>query len=95
LAGPSVQGAGASAQITDLIALLRSFNVSKPVSAILEAVLVIARAVVNLGHPSQACFWMNLFIAGVQVQAGHAITAAQAAQLIAAADAVKATLGCP
>jgi hypothetical protein len=83
-------------QIADLIALVRSFHLRPVVAVKLEAPLWIARFLITHGgDPLYACPWLDLFIRVVHAETGRAITAVQAGQLIAAAEQVKAVLGCP
>jgi len=73
-------------QITDLIALINSFNLQQGLTnnliSRLDAVLA-------------ACRELGDFILQVQAQSGKKLSAAQATQLIAGANQIKATLACP
>lgn len=88
---------GAPDQIADLIALVNSFNLRQGIENSLDAKLrnvIDALAAANGGDVVAACGKLGSFINEVKAQSGKALTMAQANQLIAAANRVKASLGC-
>jgi hypothetical protein len=85
-------------QINALIALVLSLNLQHGIENSLDHKLqniLDALSAVGGGNLALACNKLDAFVNEVQAQAGQHITVAQAAQLIAACDAIKATLGCP
>jgi hypothetical protein len=97
LAGPSVSG-GAAQQVNGLIALVLSFNLQHGIENSLDVKLQFVLDAVNAangGNTALACSKLNAFANEVQAQSGSHLTVAQADQLIAAANAVRAALGCP
>jgi hypothetical protein len=96
-AGFNVVVNGTADQIAQLIALEKSFHLRPIVSLTLEGELLIAQALVTsprAGDPIRACPWIGIFILEVRAQTGRTITSAQAAQLIALANQIRAVLGC-
>jgi uncharacterized delta-60 repeat protein len=92
------RGRSAAAKLDELIALVRSFNLQRGIENSLDAKLQNAQNAldaVRSGNNTSACNLMSSFINEVQAQTGGAVTQAQATQLIAAANQIKATLGCP
>ena len=84
--------------IADLIALVKSFNLKQGIENSFDAKLQNVLAALDAaedGDTATACNKLDAFINEVQAQTGKAITAAQASQLIAATNQIKATLGCP
>ncbi len=89
---------GAAAQITDLLALVESFNLQHGIENSLDVKLQHVLDALNAagaGDMTTACNKLNAFISQVQAQSGKAITPAQASQLIGACNQVKASVGCP
>jgi len=86
---------GAAGQTTDLSTLVSSFGLDHGTENSLLTKLGNALAAINGGNVGSACAHLSSFINEVQAQTGKKITAAQAAQLIAAANQIKAVLGCP
>ena len=85
-------------QILNLIASVNSFNIAKGIANSLDAKLQNVFDALNAakaGNLAAACNKIGAFINEVQAQAGQALTLAQANQFIAAANQVKASLGCP
>lgn len=91
----SVTVVGAPGQITNLSALVQSFNLPQGIENSLEAKFSNAQATLADGRLAAACSLMSAFIKEVQAQAGKSITLAQARQLIAVANNIKASLDCP
>ncbi len=88
----------AVAQLDDLIAMVRSFNLQRGIENSLDAKLQNAQRAIDaakFGDRLGACNLMNAFLNEVQAQKDRAISAEQANQLIKAAAQIKATLGCP
>ena len=85
---------GAPDQITDLIALVKSFHLKPILQGTLVAELQGASTELGKNHPNAACSLLDLFSAEVQTATGHGITTAQATQLLAAAEQIEAVLGC-
>lgn len=97
-AGFNVIVKGAPDQITALIALVQSFNIKQGIENSLDAKLQNVFDALNAakaGYMATACSKLGAFINEVLAQSGKALTTAQANQLIAAANQVKASLGCP
>ncbi len=84
----------AAGQITDLRNLVISFNLPQGIENSLIAKLDDALAAVNAGDTAGACESLKAFTNEVRAQAGKAISAGQADQLISSANQIKATLGC-
>lgn len=88
----------AATQITDLIALVISFNLKQGIENSFDAKLqnvLAALDAAGTGDNATACHKLEAFIHEVQAQTGKALTAAQSSQLSAATDQVKAVMGCP
>jgi hypothetical protein len=83
--------------ITVLTNTINSFNLQPGIANSLEAKLNAAQASLAKGNTTAACNQINAFINEVQARTGpnKELTSAQANQLIAAANQIKATLGCP
>ena len=86
---------GAAGQTSSLIALVASFGLPAGTAKSLTMKLAAALAAINGGNVSGACSSLTSFINEVTAQSGKKLTAAQAAQLIAAASQIKTVLGCP
>jgi len=92
----NVRVKGALDQISDLIALVKSFNIKQGIESSLDAKLqnaYDALYAVSTGMIGNAGNKLDSFINEVHAQTGKALTTAQANQLIAAANSVKASLG--
>ena len=84
--------------INVVINLVQSFNLADGIANSLDVKLQAAKnalAVSNANDVTTACNQIGAFIAAVQSQSGKMLTVDQANQLIAAANQVKAVLGCP
>ena len=101
--GNSAQGSfnvtvnGPSAQTAALITLIQSFNLAQGTSNSLEMKLrnvLDALNGTNTGKTGNACKQLVAFINSVQAQSGKELTTAQANQLIASANQVRAANGC-
>jgi hypothetical protein len=86
---------GAAGQTTNLSTLVLSFGLQHGIETSLLSKLRSALDAINAGNVRIACSLLDSFMHEVQAQSGKKITAAQAAQLIAAATQIKAVLGCP
>ena len=89
--------ADVSDQIGQLTALVQSFNLKQGITNSLDVKLQnvqAALAATKAGDTITACNLMGAFINEVQAQSGKAITVQQAAQLIQAANDIRASLGC-
>jgi hypothetical protein len=84
----------APAQINALISLVQSFQLQKGTETSLLAKLNATLTAVNSDDTVSACTAMDDFIAYVQAQSGKKLTVEQANQLLDAATAIRATLGC-
>jgi len=100
-AGNSVSGSftvhvdGAIDQISQLIALVRSFHVSTSTESALVSKLEDARTHVAAGRTTSACSTMQAFINGVNDKLkAKSVTSAQATQMLTAANRIRAVLGC-
>lgn len=83
--------------LADLVALVQSFNLKQGIANSLDAKLGNAQKALDAaraGDKATACNLLGAFVNEVQAQAGKALTADQANQLITAANGVKAALGC-
>ncbi len=85
---------GAAGQTTNLRALVTSFGLDHGSEDSLLAKLGNALAAINAGNVRAGCGMLGAFINEVQAQSGKKITSAQAMQLIAAANQIRAVLGC-
>jgi hypothetical protein len=85
---------GAAAQISDLISLVNSFQLSGGLQNSLDAKLNAALKSVNAGQTATACSGLSDFIGEAQSQSSKGLTTSQANQLIAAGKQVQAVLGC-
>jgi hypothetical protein len=84
-------------QITDLIALIESFNLRAGLENSFDVKLrgvQEALAAANAGDVTTACNKLDAFLNEVAAQSGKALTASEAGQLAAAATEIKAALGC-
>ena len=88
---------GAPDQLNNLIALAQSMDLKNGISTSLDAKLNAAIATLADMHTnsvSTACNQLSAFINDTTAQSGNKLTASQANQLIAAAQSIRATLGC-
>lgn len=84
--------------IDSLISLVQAFNFAQGIENSLDAKLQDAQAAIvaaKSGDFTSACGLFEAFINEVQAQTGKKITTGQASQLIAAANQIKAVVGCP
>ena len=84
--------------LSDLIALVETFNLRRGIENSLDAKLQNAEAALTAageGSLGVACNLLDAFINEVEAQSGHALTVDQANQLITMANQVKAALNCP
>jgi hypothetical protein len=84
-------------QITELIALIESFNLRAGLENSLDVKLrgvQEALAAANAGDLTTACNKLDAFLNEVAAQSGKALTTSEAGQLAAAATEIKAVLGC-
>jgi acyl-CoA reductase-like NAD-dependent aldehyde dehydrogenase len=86
---------GAAEQASDLLAAVQSFNLQEGIANSLVAKLQNALDAISAGNEMAGCNQLGAFINEVQAQAGKKVTVEQANQLIAAANQIKAVLGCP
>lgn len=93
--GFQVSVKGAAAQLEDLVALVRSFGLPHGIENSLVVKAQNSLAAVNAGNLASACGPLQAFISEAAGQSGKALTAAQANQLMVAANRIKAVLGCP
>ena len=88
---------GVSAQVTDLVGLVKSFNLKQGIENSLDAKLANAQAALgaaNAGDRPTACNQLGAFINETQAQSGKALTVDEANQLLAEASRVRHVLGC-
>lgn len=83
-----------SDQITNLISLVKSFHLKPVIRDTLVTELQAAQYELSKNHTQTACSLFNGFVTEVRFLTGHGITAAQAKQLLAAAEAIETSLGC-
>jgi hypothetical protein len=84
-----------TSQISQLIALVRSFNLHAGIENSLIAKLNAAASAINVSDTGSACQSLTDFINQTSAQSGKKLTAAQAIQLVNAARQIKTALGCP
>jgi photosystem II stability/assembly factor-like uncharacterized protein len=95
---PFVITKGATDQLSDLIRLVKSFNLQRGIANSLDAKLQNAQDALTAarsGNRSSACNSMSAFVNEAQAQSGRALTVDQASKLIAASRQIRAVLGCP
>jgi hypothetical protein len=88
----------ATDQVTALIAKVQSFNLAQGIENSLDTKLqnvVTALNAAKGGNASGVCGQMGAFINETTAQSGKKLSVAQANQLIASAQQIKAVLGCP
>ncbi|MBZ5558643.1 MAG: HYR domain-containing protein [Acidobacteriia bacterium] len=88
---------GADDQLASLPALVASLNIKRGIENSLDAKLNAAMAALDAARANaigNACNVLGAFVNEVNAQTGKAITAADAASLIAAAQRIRAVLGC-
>ena len=83
------------AQLNDLIALIRSFNLPAGTANSLIRKLQNAIDAVNASDTATACSSLTAFINECRAQSGKKLTPDQSTQLITAANHIKVDLGCP
>lgn len=83
-----------SQSLSTLPILVQSFNLPAGIANSLNIKLQDAIAAANAGNNAAACHHLNAFTNQVRAQAGKALTAAQAEQLLGVAAQVRAALGC-
>ena len=81
-------------QLTDLMALVQSFNLHDGTETSLLSKLQDAITAVNASDTATACDSLTAFINASQAQLGKKLTADQVNQLVAAAAQIKTDLGC-
>ena len=86
-------GLGADELITDLIALVESYNLDT-LGASLTAKLANVQRLLEAGKPTPACQILDAFVDEVEAQTGKSLTSEQAAELIAAAERIRDVIGC-
>jgi len=85
---------GAVNQVNDLISLVNSLPIAHGLNASLLDQLNAVQADLQANNTAQACLDLTSFINHVQAQSGQGLTTGQANQLLAAANRIKAVLGC-
>ena len=81
---------GASAQLAKLVAIVNGFGLPKGIETSLLAQLSAA----GKSNPPASCNQLQAFMNDVKAQSGKALTAAQASQLVSAAQKIFAAFGC-
>jgi dipeptidyl aminopeptidase/acylaminoacyl peptidase len=81
-------------RISDLDALVRSFNLHHGTTNSLTVKLRDALNTLNAGNTAVACARLADFVNHTRAQSGKKLTAAQATQLIDEANSIRAALGC-
>lgn len=87
----------AAAQVTNLTLAVQSFNLAQGVENSLDTKLQNVLSALNAaksGNAGSVCNQMGAFINDTMAQSGKQLTAAQANQLIAAAQQIEAVIGC-
>ena len=85
-------------QLANLLSVVEQFNLSQGITNSLDSKVQNALDAINAargGSTTSACNLMSAFINNVNGQTGKQLTAAQGAVLIASANQIRATLGCP
>lgn len=88
----------AAAQVSQLMVAVENFNLQQGISNSLDAKLdhiLIALNDAGAGNTASVCNQLGAFINETQAQSGKKLTVEQAGQLIAAAEQIKAVIGCP
>jgi len=88
---------GASTQTANLVGLVQSFNLAQGITNSLDSKLqniLDAFSATNAGDRANACNQLSAFINSVLAQSGKQLTTAQANQLIAKANQIRAVQGC-
>jgi hypothetical protein len=86
---------GAAAQISNLITLVNSFNLSpKGIQTSFVSQLQTVQSDLAANNTAQACSDLTSLINHVNAQSGKHLTTDQANQLLAAAGRIQAALGC-
>jgi hypothetical protein len=83
--------------VTNMRALVQSFNLQQGIENSLDAKLQAAQTALTAatgGDRPTACNQIQVFINEVQAQSGQHLTVAQANQLIAAANQIRVALQC-
>jgi len=86
---------GAAAQASILVAVVENLDLSAGATESLTSKLENALASLAAGNVTSGCNVLSAFINQVAAQSGKQFTAAEADQLIAAANQVRAAQGCP
>jgi hypothetical protein len=81
-------------QVKDLGDVLAGMNLPAGLTNSLRAKLLAAVAAISEGNTAAACSALQAFVNEATAQAGKKLTAQQAADLIAAANAIREELGC-
>ena len=81
-------------RISDLDALVRSFNLQHGTETSLTVKLRDALKALNAGNTAVACAKLADFVNHTRAQSGKKLTAAQATQLIDEANSIRAAIGC-
>jgi len=82
-------------QLSDLIALIRSFNLPAGTANSLIRKLQNAIDALNASDMATGCSLLTSFINECQAQSGKKLTPAQSTQLINSANQIKTSIGCP
>jgi hypothetical protein len=85
----------AEEQIEDLTDLIEGLNLPVGTASSLITKLQNALTAIDAGDTATACDSLTAFINATRAQSGKKLTAAQAADLITAAEEIKLALGCP
>ncbi|HEY6214016.1 MAG TPA: hypothetical protein VIW45_17100, partial [Vicinamibacterales bacterium] len=88
----------AAAQVANVIAAVQGFNLAQGIENSLDTKLqnvLGALSAAQSGNAASVCGQLAAFINETMAQSGKKLTAAQANQLIASAQQIKAVIGCP
>ncbi|HEX7317471.1 MAG TPA: HYR domain-containing protein [Pyrinomonadaceae bacterium] len=85
---------GATEQMTELLSVIRQFNLRKADEQKLTRNLEQAREALSQGQPRKACRDLEQFATKVRQETGKSLTAQRAAQLLDAAARISAVAGC-
>jgi hypothetical protein len=85
---------GAAEQLTDLILMVEGFNRPKNPGKKFEHELNKAAEALRSGNVRKACQELDKFIKAVFKESGGKLTSAEASQLLAAANQIRAVMSC-
>jgi hypothetical protein len=94
---PFVVLKGEVGQISDLVAMVKTYNLKQGIYNSFDAKLAAAQSALEAAKGkdrASACYQIAAFINEAKAQSGKALTAAQAQQLVASTNGIRLLLGC-